>query len=152
MQITSPISTSKFSCHSFHTGNATCVFCLIYRSCHWPVMCWYYLNHISMSVLIRSPLVCALTLWAGWLWVSSLLLFLILPSCSLWQSMLASFGARWYRIDILAVNILWLYYVDISLSYFPIEFALWANYLSAIWLFVFCSQIVESIIIEDNCI
>ena len=55
----------------------------------------------------------------------------------------ASFGARWYRIDILAVNILWLYYVDISLSYFPIEFALWANYLSAIWLFVFCSQIVK---------
>ena len=52
-------------------------------------------------------------------------------------------GARWYGMDILAVNILWLYYVDISLSYFPIEFALWANYLSAIWLFVFCSQMVK---------
>ena len=60
-----------------------------------------------------------------------------------WYTCCASFGARWYRIDILAVNILWLYYVDISLSYFQIEFALWANYLSAIWLFVFCSQIVK---------
>ena len=48
-----------------------------------------------------------------------------------WYTFCASFGARWYRIDILAVNILWLYYVNISLSYFPIEFALWANYLSA---------------------
>ena len=99
-----------------------------------------------MSVLIHSPLICTLILWAGWLWVSSLLLFLILPPCSLWQSMLAPFGARWYGIDILAVNILWLYYVEISLSYFPIEFALWANYLSAIWLFVFCSQMVKCIL------
>ena len=57
-----------------------------------------------------------------------------------WYTCSASFGARWYRIDVLAVNILWLYYVDISLSYFSIEFALWANNLSAIWLFVFCSQ------------
>ena len=60
-----------------------------------------------------------------------------------WYTCCASFGARWYRIDILAVNILWLYYVDISLSYFQIEFALWANYSSAIWLFVFCSQMVK---------
>ena len=60
-----------------------------------------------------------------------------------WYTCCASFGARCYRIDILAVNIMWLYYVDISLSYFPIEFALWANYLSAIWLFVFCSQMVK---------
>ena len=65
-----------------------------------------------------------------------------------WYICCASFGARWYRIDILAVNILWLYYVDISLSYFPIEFALWANYLSAIWLFVFCSQIVKYIYLQ----
>ena len=63
-----------------------------------------------------------------------------------WYTCCASFGARWYIIDILAVNILWLYYVDISLSYFQIEFALWANYLSAIWLFVFCSQMVKKII------
>ena len=63
-----------------------------------------------------------------------------------WIYLLCLLRARWYRIDILAVNIMWLYYVDISLSYFPIEFALWANYLSAIWLFVFCSQIVKWIL------
>ena len=33
------LSTSKFSCHSLHTGNDTCVFWLIYRSCHWSVIC-----------------------------------------------------------------------------------------------------------------
>ena len=55
----------------------------------------------------------------------------------------ASFGARWYRIDIFAFNILWLYDVNISLSYFPIEFALWANYLQAIWLFAFCLQMTK---------
>ena len=60
-----------------------------------------------------------------------------------WSTCCVSFGARWYRIDILDANILWLYYVDISLSYFPIEVALWANYLSAVWLFVFCSQMVK---------
>ena len=159
--------------------------------------------YLNISVLICSPLIGTLILWAGWLWVSSLLLFLILPSCSLGQSMLASFRARWYIIDICALNILWLYYVDIStgdplhsraactqpcnvnthsrahcsrgarlceqcvhgcvnngarlcasarlcrgspvisLSYFPIEFAFWANYILAIWLFVFCSKMVK---------
>ena len=99
-------------------SHAILVFWLIYRSCHWPYVLILSEPYFNLSVLIRSPLICTLILWAGWLWVSSPLLFLILPSCSLWQSMLASFGARWYRIDILAVNILWLYYVDISLSYF----------------------------------
>ena len=66
-----------------------------------------------------------------------------------WYTCASFRRARWYRIDILAVNILWLYYVDISLSYFPIEFALWANYaLSAIWLFVFCSQMVKNFFIH----